>query len=194
MEKLNLFKIGEINSPTGTREALNSLVTAVNGLLEAQAEVSTAQNQTLAEIQTQVATAVANAQTALNNATSAESTANSVAQCLSLHELRISNLEPIVLTEEELNAQAEAETLRLQAERKKAILTAYRAYQCATAYGEFGKVNGIDSYIATVYEGTQSEEIPQALLFFMGECTFEDSGLIRQTDILDEILEKGEKQ
>ena len=188
MEKLNLFKIGEINSPTGTREALNSLVNAVNGLLETQAEVTASQETRLDEMQRQNNTAVANAQTALSNATRAENTANSVAQGLSLHEERISNLEPIPLTAEELNAQAEAETLRLQEGRKKAILSAYRAYQCATAYGEFGKVDGVDGYIATVYEGTQSEEIPQALLFFMGECTFENSGLIRQTDILDEIL------
>lgn len=188
MEKLNLFKIGEINSPTGTREALNSLVTAVNALLETQAEVTASQETRLDEMQAQNETASNKAQGAFENANYAKFIAESVAQGLSLLEERISNLEPIALTAEEITAQEEAETQRLQEERKKAILTAYRAYQCATAYGEFGKVVGIDEYIATVYQGTHSAEIPSALLFFMGECTFEDSGLIRQTDILDEIL------
>jgi hypothetical protein len=188
MEKLNLFKIGEINSPTGTREALNSLVTAVNALLETQAEITASQETRLDEMQRQNETAGANASEALASANSAKSIAESVSQGLSLHEDRISNLEPIALTAEEITAQEEAEALRLAEERRKAILTAYRAYQCATAYGEFGKVLGVDEYIATVYGGTHNADIPPALLFFMGECTFEDSGLIRQTDILDEIL------
>lgn len=187
MENLNQFKIGEINSPTGTREALNSLVTAVNELLKMQTDFSKAQGTTLAEMQIQNETASNNASTALASAQNALSAAQGLLESLSAHETRISNLEPIVLSEEEITAQTEAEALRLAEERRKAILTAYRAYQCATTYGEFGKVVGIDDYVATVYAGN-IEEIPSALLFFMGECSFEDSGLIRQTDILDDIL------
>ena len=81
-----------------------------------------------------------------------------------------------VMRDAALNAEIESQKKSL----RNRYMDAYRKYQAAVNYGEFQRVPAVDFFIRSLRnkDWTVLNNIPTALKYFAGECSFAQSGLV----------------